>query len=325
MTPQRQPNLPTAAQLREALAEVLAGLEPCELNRHRNPFLGAFSSEIIDCVAQDSVLMSIFAKYGSAGTHTGHGYWGGVDRESWVYRHLLPHVSLRTPKHYSSHVHSGSGETWLFIENLTGSRRLNHSADMKERLRDAVRWLARFHSATEPLVHNHVAVESLPHYDSDYFRGWAARTREFASPLSHEYPWLGEVLTVAEGELPLLDHGQLCVVHGEYYPANVLVHDGHICPVDWQSAAVGRGEIDLASILDGWESSDVYQALISEYCQVRWPGGGCPADFGSAFRRARVYWPLRWLGDTPEATLWPRRRAHFGQLHAAVSAAGGVS
>ncbi len=97
------------------------------------------------------------------------------------------------------------------------------------------------------------------------------------------------------------------VIHGEYYPLNILVRRGVIYPIDWESAAVAAGEIDLASLTEGWPDGSA-RACEQVYGQTRWPGGA-PRDFPRRLEAARLYLGWRWLGnagDHPpgEEELW---------------------
>jgi thiamine kinase-like enzyme len=85
-----------------------------------------------------------------------------------------------------------------------------------------------------------------------------------------------------------------------------LVHKGTIRPVDWESAAVAAGEIDLATILHWWKP-DVVATCIAAYSYARWPEGP-PAGFESRLAAARIYRGLRWLGEHPHNTLGEYRK-----------------
>jgi thiamine kinase-like enzyme len=81
---------------------------------------------------------------------------------------------------------------------------------------------------------------------------------------------------------------------------NILYRRGTVYPVDWESAAIGAGEIDLATLTEGWPEKVVEQCEM-RYQQVRWPEGP-HADFRQTLNAARLYLPFRWLGDRPEWT-----------------------
>jgi len=98
----------------------------------------------------------------------------------------------------------------------------------------------------------------------------------------------------------------MTIIHGEYYPKNVLYRDGIIYPVDWESAAIAAGEIDLACLTDRWPA-DTVRECERAYQQSRWPDGA-PAAFAQRLAAARLYIHLRWLGDRPE---WTTRQQYW--------------
>src|SRR5262249_32669584 len=71
-----------------------------------------------------------------------------------------------------------------------------------------------------------------------------------------------------------------------------------VYPIDWESAAVAAGEIDLASLTEGWPA---WYAVQYErvYREARWPSGA-PADFERRLAAARVYLAFRWLANKPD-------------------------
>ena len=75
-------------------------------------------------------------------------------------------------------------------------------------------------------------------------------------------------------------------------------------PIDWESAALAAGEIDLASLTWGWDD-DLASLCEQEYCLARWPDG-TPDDFALRLTAARVFLHLRWLGDAEKRTGWKR-------------------
>jgi hypothetical protein len=119
----------------------------------------------------------------------------------------------------------------------------------------------------------------------------------------------------------ILVDGSLTAVHGEFYPQNILIGSDQVYSVDWQSAAIARGEIDLASLTEGWSNRELVRQCELTYKQARWPQGA-PGDFESALSIARVYWPLRWLGDEPEWAVHRERRWYFDYLRESAEVVG---
>jgi aminoglycoside phosphotransferase (APT) family kinase protein len=115
----------------------------------------------------------------------------------------------------------------------------------------AARWIARFHVVNQPRLGN-LPSALLKTYDGEYYEGWARRTCEFAGSLHQRFPWLATLCQRSSELLPALTASPSTVIHGEFYPKNILFHRGRVCPVDWESAAIAEGLIDLAFLTEGW-------------------------------------------------------------------------
>jgi aminoglycoside phosphotransferase (APT) family kinase protein len=77
------------------------------------------------------------------------------------------------------------------------------------------------------------------------------------------------------------------VVHGELFPSNVVVRDERAYLLDWESAGVGAGELDLATLTAGDWGPDTLDACRRAYSAARWPIKE-PPEFGAALAAARV-------------------------------------
>jgi thiamine kinase-like enzyme len=111
---------------------------------------------------------------------------------------------------------------------------------------------------------------------------------------------------------PILLQAGSTVIHGEFYPLNVLTRQGSIYPVDWESAAVAAGEIDLASLIEGWAPDDS-ERYSCAYRRARWPDG-TPARFERTVAAAKFYWLFRWLGNGPYFATSARGRKRLDAL-----------
>jgi len=156
----------------------------------------------------------------------------------------------------------------------------------------AARWIGRFHNATEECLLG-ASMRSLTRYDAEYYLAWARRTSLLADHLRQRFPWLTTLCGRFEEVVALLLASPQSVIHGEYYPSNVLFRGGTVYPIDWESAAVAAGEIDLASLTENW-GAEIERQCELEYQRVRWPKGS-PADFERRLCSARLYLQFRWL------------------------------
>jgi len=294
-----------AAALTSTLAST-AGDTPAApvtlLHRLPNPHVSSFPSEIVTCRLANGEHLRLLCKYGGAG-HPGFGHRGGVAYEAEVYRRVLAAAPLTTPRFHGAVAAGPGGQVWLAIGFLEHALRLNHTRDPAFWEYSAA-WAGRFHAHHEPRAHD-PGLAFLNTYGAAYYAGWARRTAEYAAPQQADLPWLPDLCRRAEEALPELLHVPRTVIHGEYYPMNLLIEDGTVYPVDWESAALGPGEIDLATLTDGCEPGVVLR-LENAYYLARSPHEP-PPHSPRALDLARTYVHLRWLGATPGPRL--RRRA----------------
>jgi thiamine kinase-like enzyme len=161
----------------------------------------------------------------------------------------------------------------------------------------AARWAGLFHPLMQERL-RHDPLAFLARYAADYYRRWSRQALQAAQPVLSRHPWFRVVCRRYEERIPLLTGGPATVVHGEFTPHNVLWQRGRVLPIDWESAAVGAGEIDLATLLDGWDE-ETARACTESYRQARWPRGA-PPSFEETFMAARLYVAFRWFFDPAE-------------------------
>ena len=284
------------------------------LDRTPNPYRTTFPTEIIRCTFDDGIERALFVKRYIPGIHDGFGYWGGGRYETLMYEILSP-LDLGTPIFVGSWSAQETGHEFLAVEYVDGLR-LNESDP--PRMVDAARWLGRFHRDATSAIHDRPGVRA---YDLSFYRSWSQRALEFVRLASDGSDWIEPVVRQFEDEsIPRLLGADPTFIHGEFYPNNILVDGDRICVVDWQSGAVGPGEVDLASLTEGWPS-DVVDACHQAYASERWPGGA-PADVGAIVDAARLYWSMRWLGTSAQATASAKGVRRMRRLREAVEGMG---
>ena len=301
---------PSSEQLRAGLHEVFGA--PVELlEREPNPSASTFASERVTCRPGTGRTIHLFCKH-SGGYTPDDRHHGGVAYEAAVYDRLLSQAPVSLPTFHGAFRHAQARGETLVIEYLGDAARLS-GAPMPVSMISAATWIGTFHRHAEAML-DPVALSFLNVYDLAYFRRWASRTRALAEPLIDHYPWLARLCGVfAEVFAERLLEGAT-VVHGEYYPHNVLVREGRVLPVDWESAAVAAGEIDLATLTEEWPP-EVADGCARAYREARWPSGE-RSGFQDRLSAARLYLHLRWLGDRKEWTLSPGHRWRFERLGA---------
>ncbi|MHC4947369.1 MAG: phosphotransferase family protein [Planctomycetota bacterium] len=289
-----------AAVLRATLGAASDGA--VEITDRRRTIQGTFPKEIVTCRIDGGPGRRVFCKY-SGVNHDAHGHRGGVTYEADVYRRLLAPMGARTPVLHGVH-EDDAGRTWLILEYLEGGVRV-HQTKEPGTLALAADWIGRFHAAAGER-RSRPEFSFLSSYDAAYYRGWARRTGERARALGHRLPWLETLCAGFEAVVAALTSGPETIIHGEYYPNNIMLRDGAILPVDWESAALAAGEIDLACLCDKWPGA-VQRECVARYRRARWPDRA-PADFERRLDAARAYVHCRWLGDN-----WDRRTGDGGR------------
>jgi len=287
--------------------------------RDRKPVVSAstYPSEVIECQLGRSKL-KLYCKYTAGLRYDSYGHRGGVPYEAEVYRSVLQNPGFSLPKFYGAYKDPASGDTWLILEYLEDTLRLAKGPQPESVLR-AAQWIGRFHAANERRTPTS-AFSFLNRYDTRYFEGWVRRTSLFANGLHRDLPWLETICERSEDFAVLLLSPGATIIHGEYYPHNVLIKGGQIYPIDWESAAIAAGEIDLATLTEAWPPEIVGPCEL-EYQHARWPGGA-PPEFNRRLAAARLYLSFRWLGDQPEWTVGSHNRFYFEQMHAAAEELG---
>ncbi|HUR20470.1 MAG TPA: hypothetical protein VMZ90_06655 [Vicinamibacterales bacterium] len=257
-------------------------------------------SEVVRCRMADGAEQLLLCKYGDriSSVHGSHGHRRGVPYEAMVYERLLRPAGAQVPPWWGAYVDQHQ-RTWLVIGFLDGGLKISkvERSDFRTTISLAAQWIAQFQNAVEAPALAEVRA-ALITYDEEYYSGWAQRTLALAQAVESVEPWLAAVVDrYVQSVIPqLLAHPT--VIHGEFYPANVLSWRGGVYPLDWESTAVGAGEIDLACLLEGWAPSVATPAFES-YRRDRIRPEGAP-ELGRALDAARLYMQFRWLGDERE-------------------------
>jgi len=289
------PLLPDTGALKIALNQILAtNLSAGRveiLKREAFKYASTFPSELIVCQSENGKRHWLLAKYGVALAGGSNGHGGGPSYEAYVYREVVGPAGVTGPIFYGDYRHPDTHDTWLFIEYMANGVRLDDTSSADQALIEAAAWSGHFHAGQQQRLESG-ALQELKVYTPEYYERWIRRVKEYARDSS--YGWLRQICDCFSNNLAVLSAPPQTVIHGEFTVHNVLMTDHRICPVDWESAAVAPGEIDLASLTEGWPGP-VIEACESAYKNARWLSAA-PADFAHRLALARVYWSLRWLG-----------------------------
>lgn len=313
---------PEFESLRAGLGHVLGGngSGASRLNiQDRKPIVSAstYPSEVVQCQVGDCKL-KFYCKYAAGLNYDSYGHRGGVSYEAEVYRLVLHNSGFSLPHFYGAYKDPATGDTWLILEYLEDTVRLPKGPQPQTMLR-AAEWIGRFHAANESRVAS-PGLSFLKRYDIGYFEGWVRRTSLFADNLHAELRWLQTVCEHSEDLAALLLSNGATVIHGEFYPHNVLLNSRVIYPIDWESAAIAASEVDFVTLTEAW-SPEITEWCEIEYQRARWPGGA-PQQFHRRLAAARLYISFRWLGEQREWTIGGHNRFYFDQMHSAAEELG---
>lgn len=263
------------------------------LGRRPNPWASTFPSEVLTCEIETVGTLEILCKCSAGRDHTSLGHRAGVAYEAAVYRDVLAPLSISQPIFYGAA--RGESETWLFLEYLGEQASVDEAPSPAEALRRAARWIGTFHATNESRASS---LPALVRYDARYYEQWPNRTSAMAGDWHRRLPWLRPLCEHAGELAEALLSQPVTVLHGEFAPSNVLLRNGAVCPVDWESAAIGLGEVDLAALIENWPT-EVADSCVREYQAARWPENP-PSDFIKRLDLAWLYWHFRWLGERPD-------------------------
>ena len=273
-----------------------------------------FPVEVVTCRVGDGAPLTLLCKYSRPerphlpAWHLAHGHRHGVGYEARVYRHVLEPLAMTTPRLRGTYEGAG-GRDWLAIDYLDGCMQIKSAP---QTLENAATWIGRLHSRNEPRV-SEPALGFVQTYTADYYRGWARRTLAYARRFRRNCRRIELVCEAFEEGIEALLGAPLTVIHGEYYPANVLLRAGNVHPVDWESSAVAAGEIDLAALTEDWSAEDA-ERCERAYVRVRWPVRGADPGFAPRLSAARLYLLLRWAGVREAWSTRESRRHHLRRL-----------
>lgn len=256
--------------------------------RRPNPWSSTFPSEILTCESRSGIC-EILAKYSGSGGRPAFGHRGGVEYEVAVYREVLKSTPLSPPEFWGS-CQTASGCV-LLVEFLGEGAGIDEWPSVQEAMSAAATWAGKFHACWE----SRCAPAWLQNYDSEYYSKWARRTNAHAGDWHARLPWLRPLCEGAEPVFQEAAAEPRCVIHGEYVPSNVLIRNGEIKPVDWESCALGLAEVDLVSLIEGWPE-EISSHCRNRYQTARW-GGEATRGFDRRLDLAWLYWHLRWLGE----------------------------
>jgi hypothetical protein len=258
-------------ELRETLERIL-GAVVVRLERRPYAYETSHPLEELDVDLEDGRALRLLRKDLGTSPAKRPSFLHEPAREIETYRRVLEPADLGTAKFY------GDADAQLYIEKVEGSE-LWQFGELEVWQR-AARWLAGMHRA----LSDQADQPHLLRYDGDFYRLWLSRAEDISGDL-------GLVARIYDDVVERLLALPQALIHGDFYPSNVLVAEARICPVDWELAAVGPPLLDLAALTTGWPEED-QEAIAAAYGEVSSEALDC----------CRLHLAVRWLGWSDDWT-----------------------
>jgi Phosphotransferase enzyme family len=262
--------------------------------------VSSFSAELVRArVGADE--LRLFCKYGETDLRDPQSHRRGLAYESFVYKAALAGHRPRRIGRFTT-----DRTDCLVLEHLDGACLLRHCG-LDDYVR-AARWLGRFHRRHA----NISAGDRLTVYGPRMFE---RRVDELtAHPEARTVPWLRGAAGKLSRMLAPLTEAPTTLLHGEYFPGNILLLDGDVVPVDWETAGVGPAELDMGAFTWGWDPPSS-RLLEEAYAAERTRPGGAGTS-GERLRAGRTFVLVQSLA---ESRTWREPRtsralAELGQL-----------
>ncbi len=256
-----------------------------------NPYGSRSSSFVVELVTSTGRQVTAVLKGGPSTERTPAGDPWGPAYEASVYECILDAApSYRSP--FLDRIEEGDF-TWILLQWVDGSMPVSE-APHPAGIRSAARWTGQFHRELVGSV-TPAPPSMLVRYGTDLAERWIRSAHATIAEALPVWTPLADELVMAAPLIGLLLQSERTVVHGDLYPANVLVADGLVCPVDWEWAGCGAGELDLAALIDGW-SLETVDACLRDYSLARWPAG-TDGGFLRRLAAARLFLAARWMGE----------------------------
>jgi hypothetical protein len=237
------------------------------------------------------------------------------EREIIVYRDILNTAGLGTATCFGSLIDQDADRYWLLLEKVAAVE-LYTIGDLSV-WRQVARWLASMHSQFSKSSHIRQPRQTLLNYDAHFFdacleRAEAQITRR-AAECKINPARMSNIWTQYRKAASRICSLPKTLIHGEFYASNILVSgqdaDYRICAVDWETAGIGAGLLDLAALVSGkwteWQRQDLARAYFEELDRPQKLNNF--EQFASELLSCRLHIAVAWLGWTPD---WQPPLAH---------------
>jgi hypothetical protein len=262
------------------------------VSRRRNEYTSSSQSEIVTVRQPAGTCRELLVKYARDMPDPEPRCRQGIEYCDRVYRQLVARLPISHLTALGMIYVGDPAVTGLVIDHLSPCLRVSEAPN-ESGIIAAAEWCGLFHRFGET-IYRDGSLTFLVRYDRAHYRAWAARAMAIAAAAGGPPAWLTRLCATFEERCVALVDASATTIHGEFGPQNVLWQDGVIYPIDWESAAIGPGEIDLAALLFNWPA-DVVDRCVAAYWKAR--DQLRPDSFAAAWDAATLFTALRWLPD----------------------------
>jgi hypothetical protein len=226
-------------------------------------------------------------------------------REIIVYRHILAGAGLGTPTCYGTFIDPECERYWLLLEKVAGNP-LAKTGEFSIWC-DAARWLADMHCRMADIVAHEELTENLLRYNEDFVNAWIDRAEHLsnlrAGGAENGFPAIWRLTSKCRRAVRKICALPQTFIHGEFYASNILIGTCgdriRICPIDWETSAIGPGLLDLAALVAGnWTEQQRAELALAYYDSL--PSSARPfqniQEFTRALCHCRLFMAIKWLG-----------------------------
>lgn len=291
-------------------------------SRRASPYRSTHALEEVDLVLPDGRDLPLVLKAcGLAATRgvrprlvmDGH-------RELWAYERILPALDLDAPRFFGVLHPEGTGER-LVLERVAGAPL--HLEGGLEAWRAAAGWLGRFHGRGLAVRGGAAASGRALAQDPALHGRWLSRALR-RLPVAAGNREVEALRVAARASIRCLAACPATLVHGEFYPSNVIAsrtpEGWRVRVLDWESIGIGPAALDVVALVTGEWSAAELSTLIDAYTAAAPEGllGDAPE---AALASARLVNALQWLGWSEAWTPPPhQRRDWWGEARTAARA-----
>lgn len=249
-----------------------------------NPYASRHQTGLATCWLDSGRRLQVFWKLGPTQSREDVGRLGGTGYELEAYRAIERIGAAPAPRLIGG---ARMGSRTLLVTTYVEDALRVHKSPVPLALECAAARIGQFHSRPRTATPG----RRLDRYTAETFAAWAER----ACHAVPEALWLSDVARAFPHRAVALQATALTVVHGEFYPDNILASAAGTTAVDWEWAGVGMGEIDLAALTEGtWDPRTIARCT-SAYAESRGLGSGNRL-LAQRLAASRLYLHLRWLG-----------------------------